>query len=131
MGDNLSKLQRSYCMSKIQSKWTSQEKKVHGLLKAAKIKHKMHPSLPGNPDILIFPKNVVFVHGCFWHKCSKCYVAPKSQKEYWIPKIEGNVKRDKKNKFVLKKLGFKVVIIWEHDAKNKIKLKSLLNRIVQ
>lgn len=131
MGDNLSKVQRSICMSSIRSKWTSQEKKVHGLLKSLKIRHKMHPVLPGNPDILIFPKTAVYLHGCFWHKCPKCYVAPKSRKEYWIPKIESNVKRDRKNKSSLKKLDFKVAIIWEHDVKDNIKLKSLFNRIVR
>ncbi len=85
-------------MSNIKSKWTDQEKKIHSYLKANKIKHKMHPKLSGSPDILLKDANtVVFLHGCFWHKCPKCYKEPKSNKKYWLPKIEKNVKRDRKN----------------------------------
>jgi G:T-mismatch repair DNA endonuclease (very short patch repair protein) len=52
MSDNLTIKQRSKCMSNIRSKWTDQEKKIHSYLKANKIKHKMHPTLLGSPDVL-------------------------------------------------------------------------------
>lgn len=117
MPDTLTKEQRSYCMSRIRSKWTSQEKRIHNYLKGHKIKHKMHPKLKGCPDILINSEIAVFLHGCFWHKCPKCYVEPKSKKAYWLPKLENNVKRDKKNIRTLKKQGFTVVKIWEHSVK--------------
>lgn len=118
MADNLTKKQRSYCMSKIRSKWTVQEKKVHNFLTAQKIKHKMHPKLLGNPDILLLDsKTVIFVHGCFWHKCPKCYKEPKSNRRYWLPKIEHNIKRDKKNAKLLKENGYSVIKIWEHKLK--------------
>jgi len=56
------------------------------------------------PDILLTGSNTaVFLHGCFWHKCPVCYRAPKSNEEYWLPKIEANVKRDKKNSAALRK----------------------------
>jgi DNA mismatch endonuclease (patch repair protein) len=119
MADNLTQKQRSYCMSRIKSKWTSPELKIHNYLKGKKIKHKMHPDLPGRPDILLTNTNtVVFLHGCFWHKCPKCYKEPKSRKEYWIPKIEKNVKNYEKNAKILKINGYKVVKIWGHDVKN-------------
>jgi DNA mismatch endonuclease, patch repair protein len=118
MPDNLTKEQRSKCMSNIRSKWTLQEKKLHNYLKGNKIKHKMHPKLTGNPDILLVNSNtLIFLHGCFWHKCPKCYKQPKTKKKYWIPKIENNVKRDRKNQRLLKKEGYKVIIIWEHEIK--------------
>src|SRR3989344_3917348 len=104
--DNLTKRQRSLYMSKIRSKWTYQEKKIHSYLKAHKIKHKMHPKIEGNPDILLTDKKtLVFLHGCFWHKCPKHYIKPKSNKEYWIKKIENNVKRFEKVRMMLKNKG--------------------------
>jgi len=127
MSDMFTKKQRSYIMSRIRSKWTSQEKIVHNYLKGNKIKHQMHPAIIGSPDILIKGKNiVVFLHGCFWHKCKKHYIAPKSRKGYWVNKINNNVKRDKKNVASLKKQGYTVLTIWEHDIKNKRFLRILV-----
>jgi len=130
MADRLTKEQRSRCMSRIRSKWTSQEVKIHNYLKGNKIKHKMYPNIKGSPDIILRDtKTAVFLHGCFWHKCPKCYKEPKSNKEYWLPKIEKNVKRDKKNKKLLKNQGFKVIIIWEHEVKKD--LKKVLKKLIK
>lgn len=128
MPDTLTKEQRSYCMSRIRSRWTSQEKRLHNHLKGNKIKHKMHPNMGGCPDILIKNKIAVFLHGCFWHKCPKCYIEPKTRKNYWIPKIEKNVYRDKQNTIILRKKGFKVIRVWEHEIKKDFK-KSILKII--
>ena len=118
MADNLTKSQRSNCMSKIRSKWTKQEVKFHNYLKGYKIKHVMHPRIPGNPDVFIKDANTaVFLHGCFWHKCPKCFKLPKSNLDYWIPKINKNVERDKKNVIRLRKAGVRVCVIWEHEFK--------------
>ena len=76
----------------------------------------MHPVIAGKPDIVIKKgKKAVFIHGCFWHKCPRCYRQPKTRKKYWLPKIENNVKRDGKNTRTLRKLGYKVMKIWEHE----------------
>jgi len=118
MADNLTKKQRSYTMSQIRSKWTKQEKLAHSYLKRMKIKHRMHPKIEGNPDIILPDKKIaVFLHGCFWHKCPKHYKEPKTKRRYWLPKIEKNVIRDKKNINLLRKDGWKVIIIWEHELK--------------
>jgi len=118
MTDNLTKEQRSMTMSRIRSKWTGQEKKVHNYLKGHKIKHRMHPKIDGSPDILLKDTNTaVFLHGCFWHKCPKCFREPKTNRSYWLPKIENNVKRDEKNVDTLKTNGYRVIIIWEHQIK--------------
>ena len=117
-------------MSKIRSKWTSQERKMHNYLKGRKIRHKMHPNIKGNPDILLIQKNtVIFLHGCFWHKCPKCYKEPNSRRKYWLPKIENNVKRDRKNTKIIKGEGFNVLKIWEHDTKRNFE--KVLKRIIQ
>ena len=116
-------------MSSIRSKWTNQEKNIHNYLKSNKIKHKMHPKVEGNPDIVLAEtRTAVFLQGCFWHKCPKCYKKPKTNKKYWIPKIENNAKRDGKNSKILKAQGFKVIKIWEHQVKRNFNgvLKRLL-----
>jgi DNA mismatch endonuclease (patch repair protein) len=91
-------------------------------------RYRIHYDLPGKPDIVFISKKMaVFIDGCFWHKCPKCCVAPKSNKKYWLPKLEKNVKNDKKNNKALKKLGWKVVRIWEHEIKKDFN--SVLDRI--
>jgi DNA mismatch endonuclease (patch repair protein) len=131
MVDNLTKKQRSFCMSMIKSKWTLPEKKIHNLLKSWKIKHKMHPKIKGSPDIILKDKKIaIFIHGCFWHKCPKCFKNPKSKKSYWFPKIKRNINRDKVNINILKKAGWKVVKIWEHELKGDFRkiIKAKINK---
>jgi len=118
MTDRMTKEQRSYCMSRIKSKWTKPERLVHDWLKGHKIKHKMHPKIGGSPDILLTDlKTAVFINGCFWHRCPTCYRQPKSNREYWLPKIKRNVEKDNENIKKLKKLGYNVIVIWEHELR--------------
>lgn len=78
----------------------------------------MHPKIQGNPDMILPDKKIaIFLHGCFWHKCPIHYKEPKTKKKYWLPKIEKNSLRDKKNIKILRKKGYKVVRIWEHELK--------------
>jgi len=67
------------------------------------------------------------VDGCFWHKCPKCFKQPKSNKEYWVPKIQRNVQRDKEQNLYLKRNAWKVIRIWEHDIKEKYRQCSRQN----
>ena len=70
----------------------------------------------GKPDIVLPKyKTIVFVNGCFWHQhpgCSKAAI-PKSNTEYWLPKLERNTARDKRNIEILENDGWRVLIIWE------------------
>lgn len=126
MTDNLTKEQRSKCMRNIRSQWTSIERTIHNHLKGNKIKHIMHPNIVGSPDVVLKENNIaLFINGCFWHKCPDCYKDPKSNKEYWLPKIDNNVKRDKRNINSLKKQGFNVKVYWEHDLKGIKKAKTI------
>ncbi len=74
--------------------------------------------LPGTPDF-IFPRKkiAVFIDGCFWHGCLKCKrnLSPQSNKRYWEKKISTNMARDKKRNLELKKSGWTVARVWEHD----------------
>lgn len=118
MTDDMSIEDRSRTMSRIRSRWTLQERLVHEVLGTAGIYHIMHPKIKGSPDLILPCKRIaVFLNGCFWHKCPICYRPPKSNQEYWIPKLERNVQRDLESINVLEELGWHVVIIWEHEIK--------------
>ena len=127
--DILASKERSKRMSLIRSKWTKQEIKVHHALKGRKVQHKMHPLLQGNPDILIGKNKVVFLHGCFWHKCPDCYREPMSRKEYWVPKIEKNVLRDLRNRKFLERKGYRVIVIWEHELRKNFE--SFMEKLIK
>jgi len=121
MADVLTKEQRSYNMSRIKGKNTKPELLLRKLLFRKGVRgYRIHYRLVGKPD-LVFPskKVVVFIDGCFWHKCPKCFIEPETRKEFWINKIEGNVKRDKEVNKILKKEGWKVLRFWEHEIKTK------------
>lgn len=60
---------------------------------------------------------VVFVNGCFWHKCPLHGTIPSSNEVFWRDKLEKNVFRDKRNNKALKKQGWKVVTLWEHEVR--------------
>ena len=68
------------------------------------------------PDF-VFPQQKValFIDGCFWHGCPRCYTAPKSARAFWKAKMLRNRERDCYQTEALKKLGWRVVRMWEHD----------------
>lgn len=68
------------------------------------------------PDI-VFPKARVAVEcrGCFWHRCPVDAVLPKSNLDYWLPKLDRNVERDRRNEEALAAAGWTLVVVWEHD----------------
>ena len=77
--------------------------------------------LPGKPDIVFpAPRVVVFVDGCFWHRCKEHYTAPQSNAEFWDKKISANVVRDRSVNKELKTAGWNVIRIWEHEIKNDL-----------
>jgi DNA mismatch endonuclease, patch repair protein len=113
-------------MAAIRSANTKPEIVVRRLLYGMGFRYRLHDkNLVGKPDIVLRKyKAVIFIHGCFWHhheKCSRSFL-PKSNKQYWLPKIHGNVTRDKENERNLKKLGWQVIKIWECDVKKRQKL---------
>ena len=119
--DVVDKTTRSRMMSKIKGKNTRPEMIVRKFLHAHGFRFRLHrKDLPGNPDIVLPKfKTCIFVHGCFWHRHPMCRYAatPKTRTEFWIDKLEENVRRDSKNKLALEKEGWNVLIIWECDLK--------------
>jgi DNA mismatch endonuclease (patch repair protein) len=76
--------------------------------------------LPGSPDIVYSRERVViFVNGCFWHRCPKCnLLIPKTNTEFWKRKFERNVERDQLNRRELARAGWEVIEVWEHEIRN-------------
>lgn len=66
---------------------------------------------------VVFPKHrtVVFVDGCFWHRCPIHGTDPKSNTSYWLPKLAANVERDQRVNSALAAAGWRVIRIWEHE----------------
>lgn len=117
--DRITPEARTRNMTAIRSKDMKPEMAVRRLVYGMGYRYRLHrKKLPGKPD-LVFPgrRSVIFVHGCFWHQHGNesCRIArmPKSNTEYWIPKLERNVERDRDNLVTLRENGWKVLVIWE------------------
>lgn len=115
--DKISKKARSLNMAAIKGINTSSEKAVRKTLSFLGYRYRLHKkNLPGKPDIFIKSRNaLIFVNGCFWHQHKNCRFAtrPKSNRRFWMLKLKKNIERDKRNISKLKKMGYKIVTIWE------------------
>ena len=122
MADRFSKATRSGIMSKIRSKDTGPEIIVRKHLHSLGYRFRLHDkNLPGKPDIVLKRKKIAIqVRGCFWHGHS-CKLAnyPKTNRKYWKNKIDNNRKRDRKNDKLIKKMGYKLIVINECKIRNK------------
>jgi len=124
MVDIYSKSKRSEIMARIRSKDTSPELFLRKFLFSNGFRYRVcRKDLPGKPDLLL-PKyrTAIFVNGCFWHGHS-CKIGskkrmPKSNSEYWNEKIRGNIFRDKQHHKELKKMGWRVIVVWECEIQN-------------
>ena len=126
---------RSFIMSRIRSKDTKPEIVVRKKLFESGLRYRIHVrGLPGTPDIAIKKyKVVVDVRGCFWHGHGKCRFSsrPKSNKSYWLEKIDRNRKRDRANLKELRKMGYQVFVVWECKTKDEGSLMSEIKKIVR
>ena len=123
MADKLTPDRRSANMSRIRSRDTKIEIRLRQALWANGTRgYRVHPkSIEGKPDIAFIGKRVaVFVDGCFWHGCEKCFVAPSSNVEYWQPKIARNRERDRRVTAALEAEGWLVLRVWEHEIESDI-----------
>lgn len=123
MPDIFTKDERSQIMSKISGKETKPEILVRKFLFAQGLRYKKNDKrLLGKPDIVL-PKHkiVIFVNGCFWHNHRNCKKSalPQTNREFWRVKILRNMEKDKFNQNELKRLGWKIIVIWQCQIKNR------------
>lgn len=102
-------------MSRIRSKGTSPERVIESSLRALGLKYRKQFG-PARADFA-FPREKValFVDGCFWHGCSRHYVAPVNNAAYWRRKLANNRSRDRQSRSGLKASGWVVIRVWEHS----------------
>lgn len=110
-------------MVAIKDKNTLPELAVRRLVRALGFRYSAHSrTLPGKPDLIFqSQKAVIFVHGCFWHqhKAKRCGARPpKSKTSYWLPKLARTQQRDRRNVRDLKRLGWRVLVVWECETRN-------------
>jgi DNA mismatch endonuclease (patch repair protein) len=120
-------MDRSANMRAIRSKSMRPELAVRRLVHKLGYRFRLHRAdLPGKPDLVFDPRRkVIFVHGCFWHShgCKKAHV-PKSNRDYWLPKLRRNKTRDARNIKALKTAGLKSMVIWECETRDEDALKK-------
>ena len=111
----------SVIMSANRGRNTNPELIFKRLLRRFKLSgYRSYLNVPGRPD-LAFPKKklAVFINGCFWHRCPYCnYPLPKSNRKFWSTKFKRNVLRDERKTKELKRLKWKVIVVWECKIKN-------------
>lgn len=133
MTDKLSKAHRSWNMSRIKGRDTGPERAVRSLLHRMGFRFRLHVKrLPGKPDIVLRRyRTVVFVHGCFWHRhrgCKNCTM-PTNNREFWVKKFEKNGARDRLKSRELRRLGWRVLVVWECETERDMgRLASRLAR---
>lgn len=121
MADVFTKTKRSEVMSLIRAKNTKPEIALRKLVSSEfyplGYRYKIHyGKLPGKPDVAFVSRKVaIFVDGSFWHGYKLVKKKQLLTEKYWLPKIQRNMERDRENNRSLKRMGWKVVRVWEHD----------------
>jgi DNA mismatch endonuclease (patch repair protein) len=126
MPDPFTPTERSAVMRAVKGKDTTPELLVRRVVHGLGYRYRLHVAdLPGKPD-LVFPakKKVIFVHGCFWHwhNCKRGRRMPKAHAGYWTQKLSRNQERDRRHRAALRRLGWDILVIWECQTKDVVKM---------
>jgi DNA mismatch endonuclease, patch repair protein len=124
-------ISRSENMRRIRSKDTGPELTVRKMLRDLGFAgYRIHrKELPGKPDVaFVGRKKAVMIHGCFWHghDCKEGLRKPKSNPDYWLPKIERNRERDAQHLSEMERLGWSMLTVWECELREPAKLAAKL-----
>src|SRR5258706_480530 len=118
-------LTRSEMMARVRSKGTRPEVAVLSIIRAARFQVSQHVrSLPGTPDFLLPRRRLaIFVHGCFWHahSCRRGRSMPAVRRAFWQAKKAANRARDRRSTAALRRLGYRVLVLWECQLKDEAK----------
>ncbi|WP_070935766.1 very short patch repair endonuclease [Edaphosphingomonas haloaromaticamans] len=137
MADTLTPSARSERMGRVRGRDTKPEMVVRRLIHGVGYRYRLQArDLPGRPDIVFRKrKKAIFVHGCFWHRHPdpSCKLArlPKTRLDFWLPKLEGNRKRDIANVKRLEEMGWQVLLVWECELRDREQLKNVLRRFIE
>ena len=130
--DRVSPSVRSRVMSSIPSGRTSLEARVLCILRrldVGPIRRNVR-GLPGRPDFVLPDiRTVVFADSCFWHGCPRHLRKPGSNTQYWRSKLDANRRRDRQASAALRRLGWRVVRVWEHSIQSDSGTASVIRRL--
>jgi len=110
-------------MRGIRTRRTGVELRARRVLRQSGVKFRGNvKSLPGSPDLVIPELSLaIFVNGCFWHGCPRCFKAPKHNRAWWVKKIANNKRRDRRVARALRSRGYSVMNLWEHDGDDRMR----------
>lgn len=137
MIDTLTPSARSERMGRVRGRDTKPEMVVRRLIHGMGYRYRLQArDLPGRPDIVFRKrKKAIFVHGCFWHRhpdpACKLARLPKTRLDFWLPKLEGNRRRDIANVERLEALGWQVLLVWECELRDREQLRNVLRRFIE
>ncbi len=126
-------MDRSENMRAIRGKDTKPEMAVRRLVHGLGYRFRLHsPDLPGKPDLVFSARRkAIFVNGCFWHSHDcKSGLIPRSNQDFWLPKLRQNKARDGKNLEALAELGWKALVIWQCELKDRRALRPKIKRFL-
>jgi DNA mismatch endonuclease (patch repair protein) len=111
-------LTRSEIMRQVGSRNSAAEVALRSALHAEGLRFRLHRRVEGVIVDIVLPSSraLVFVDGCFWHGCPQHATFPKTNTGYWLPKLEENKARDKRQSARLRRGGWKVIRVWEHEC---------------
>lgn len=134
MADKLSAEARSKLMARVRKTGTQPERVVRTILRSLRLRYASHVRrLPGKPDLVLRDVRVViFVHGCFWHSHARCRrgAPPQTNRDFWLRKIESNVRRDRAAARALRAAGWCVAIVWQCQTRDTRRVAARLKRLV-
>ena len=139
VSDIVSPAVRSRMMRAVGQKDTKPELAVRRILRDLGLHYRVrNRDLPGSPDIANRKRRwAIFVNGCFWHGHRNCPKTkggagsrvPASNREYWAEKMAANRSRDARKCRELRKVGFRVFVIWECELRNPARLERRLSKL--
>jgi DNA mismatch endonuclease (patch repair protein) len=105
-------------MSRVHGKHSSAERAFRSALHAEGLRFRLHGRVEGVAVDIVFPgpRVTVFIDGCFWHSCPRHATFPKTNQEYWLPKLAENRGRDLRQTAKIRAAGWRVFRVWEHEC---------------
>ena len=122
MTDIFSKKKRSEIMGKVKNKDSKIETDFRKALWKKGFRYRKNvTNYFGKPDLVLKKhKTVIFIDSCFWHGCKKHRPLPTTNRKFWKNKINRNKERDREVSKYYRKLGWKIIRVWEHEIKNNL-----------
>lgn len=135
MADVFPREKRSAIMSRVRGRDTKPELLIRSFVHRMGYRFRLHRNdLPGNPDIVL-PRyhKALFVHGCFWHGHKLCSRSkrPATNRSFWNQKLDQNIERDRRFQRELRRMGWKVLIVWECETRKSDKLSTKLRTFLR